>query len=112
MQHDYLTDLEVSEIEKFNSNPSMSDAVKKVLFAVINVRGAVGKGKKIDPFKNGALGLVSLANAGKAIISNEMLGEDLRAYYTAIELLESGFKELTKVKLTKEEGTPETNPAI
>lgn len=103
-----LTDLEIQKIEQFNSDIVMSDAVKKVLFAVINEMGVVKKGKKVKPLYNGAFGLVSR----REDLSNEQIGADLRAYYHGVGLLESGFSDLSKIKVKKEEGTPEENPAI
>lgn len=109
---EYLTDLEIQKIEKFTSDIVMFDAVQKVLFAVINEQGVVKKNRKPKPLTNGALGLVSLAGTGRAVVSNEQLGEDLRAYYQGCGLLESGFRELQKIKLIKEQGNPKENPAI
>ena len=108
---DYLTDLEVNEIQKFNDNPALADAVKKVMLAVINERGVVRKGRAVRPTFNGALGLSSQALSGKNI-SNEELGADIRAYTQAVYLLEDGFKEISKIKIKEEAGTPEQNPAV
>jgi len=113
MQIEFLTDLEVLEIEKFNANPVLVDAVKKVIFAFVNERGVAKKGKKAGNIMyNGALGLVSQASTGKTAISNEELGQDLRAYYHAIGLLENGFQELALVKKQIEEENKEINEAI
>ena len=101
--HDYLTDLEIAKIEQFNQDLVMSDAVKKVLFCSINQRGVAKKGKKAEPMVNGALGLVSLATSGRAVITDEQLGQDLRAYYHGVGMLESGFQDLLKIKVAKEE---------
>ena len=109
---DYLNDLEVLEIEKFNQNPVLADAVKKVLFATINERGVVKRGKKAQPMLNGALGLVSRVTGGQLNASNEELGQDLRAYYHACGLLEDGFTQLSKIKVVKDETKKETNEAI
>lgn len=113
MQHEYLTDLEVAELIRFNSNPVLADAVKKVLFAFINERGTIKKGKKLgNTLYNGALGLVAQSGTGKMVVSNEELGADLRAYYQAVGLLESGFNEISKIKVVKEENNKEVNEAI
>jgi hypothetical protein len=109
---EYLTDLEIAKIQQFNDDIVMSEAIKKVMFSVINIRGGLVKGKKLEPLKNGALGLVALSGSGKAVVTDEYLGQDLRAYYYALQLLESSFMELQKLKLKKEEGTPTENPAI
>jgi len=109
--HEYLNDLEVAEIQKFNENFAMVDAVKKVMLAVINERGVVRKGKKAKPIFNGAL-LLATQSLGSKVISNEELGADIRAYTHACFLLEDGFKEIAKIKIKKEEGTPTENPAI
>ena len=109
---DYLSEIEVSEIEKFNASPIMADAVKKVLFAVINERGVAKKGRKVNAMQNGALGLVSKVTGGQLAATNEALGQDLRAYYHACGLLESGFQELSKIKKVVDEVKLETNEAI
>jgi hypothetical protein len=110
--HEYLTDLEIEKIDRFNQDPVLSDAVKKVLFAVINERGVIKKGKKVNPLQNGALAIVSRVVNGQISKTDEELGNDLKTYYQGIGLLESGFQELSKIKIKKEEGTPKTNPAI
>ena len=109
---EYLTDLEIQKIEQFNQDIVMSDAVKKVLFESINERGTVKKGRKVNPLLNGALGLVSLATSGRAVITDEQLGQDLRAYYHGVGMLESGFQELAKIKVVKEEKAEGDNPAV
>jgi hypothetical protein len=111
MIHEFLTDLEVAELQKFNDNLALSDAVKKVILAVINNRGVVKKGQSVKPTFNGALGLSAQALSGRNI-TNEELGADIRAYTQAVYLLEDGFKEIAKIKIKKEEGNPEKNPAI
>jgi hypothetical protein len=109
---DYLNDLEVATIEKFNADPLMADAVKKVIFAFINERGVAKKGKKVNPMYNGAFGLVSKVTSAQLAASNEELGQDLRAYYHACGLLEDGFNQLAKIKKVVEEAKLETNEAI
>jgi len=105
---DNLTDIEIVEIEKFCANEAMYEAVKKVIFMVINDMGVVKKGKKCEPLWNAALGLV----ARKDEVSNEQLGADLRGYYHGVSLLQSGFEALSKIKVEKIEIPKETNEAI
>jgi hypothetical protein len=61
---------------------------------------------------NGALGLVSRVTSGQLAVTNEALGQDLRAYYHACGLLEDGFNQLSKIKVAKEEPKGEGNPAV
>lgn len=96
-----LSDLEREKIIVFNKDPDMKEAVRKVLLAAVYSNGTLKKDEKADPLKNGALGLAFLALNGRAVVSNEQLGEDLRAYAQGVNLLETGFKQLEKV--TKDE---------
>lgn len=109
--HDYLTELEIVEIEKFNQNLSMSEAVKKVLFTVVNIQGRVTKGQKVNPEINGALHLAALARNGTKF-TNEELGADIRAYAHAVGMLDSGFREIVKIKQKQKEPKEVSNPAV
>ncbi len=114
--HQYLTDLEVQAIERFNADPVLADAVRKVLLSTVYEAGVIKKGKKLTDYAisdmNAALVLASKACSGNNIISDEALGQDLRGLWRGVQLVNTGFKELAKIKVKKEEGKGEKNPAI
>jgi len=95
---DDLTDAEVLAIEKFNADEVMSEAVKKVLLNSVYKQGTVKKGKKVDTTMNAALVLASIACSGTSVISDEALGQDLRGLWRGVQLVQTGFKDLEKIK--------------
>lgn len=104
---EFLTDLEVVEVERFCANEVMFGAVKKVLLQHLYSQGVITKGQPHNPLKNRALVLVD------GEISNEILGSQLRALWEGINALEGGYADLEKIK-SKKEGSVETpyNEAI
>ena len=106
-----LTDIQKQKIIAFNQDEEMVEAVRKVLLASIYSNGTLREDQKAEPLRNAALGLANLTIAGQAVITNEQLGEDLRAFAQGVNALEAGFMELTKIKKdekpTKDEGINE-----
>jgi hypothetical protein len=94
---EFLTDLEIVEIERFCSNEVMFNAVKKVLLQHIYSQGVITKGLPHNPLKNRALVLVG------GDINNEELGSQLRSLWEGINALETGFTDLEKIKSKKTE---------
>lgn len=109
---DFLSDIEREKIIAFNNDEVMTEAVKKVLLAAVYNNGTLRAGEKIDSLKNGALGLAFLALSGRAVITNEQLGEDLRALSHGLNTVESGFKELSGIKKELKEVETPYNEAI
>ena len=104
---EYLTDLEVVEIERFCGNKVMFDAVKKVLLQHIYSQGVITKGESHNPLKNRALALVASGS------DNGVLGAQLRALWEGVNALEGGYTELEKIKSTVVSPyKDETNPAV
>lgn len=99
MKKDYLSENEVTEIEKFNSNEVMREAVKKVLLESVYRHGVLVKGEKANTLLNFTLTLASK----RGQFSDAELGADLRASWNGINLVESGFSGLEKIKNIKEE---------
>lgn len=95
---EHLTDIEKSKIMAFNADPILVEAIRKVMLASIYSNGTLRVGKESDPTKNGALSLAFLTLSGKGVVSNEDLGADLRGLAQGVMLLETGFKELSKIK--------------
>lgn len=109
----YLSDLEVSQIEIFNQNTVLVNAIRKVLLATIYSNGTLRKDIDPDPARNGALGLALLAIGGKGVVTNADLGEDLRGLAQGISLLENGLNQLSKITSKKAEAPEEKgNPAV
>lgn len=97
---EYLTDLEIVEIERFCGNEVMFGAVKKVLLRHIYSQGVLVKGEKNhNPLKNRAFSLVSLATNNP--IPDEQLGAHLRGIWEGVNALEGGYAELEKIKSDK-----------
>ncbi len=102
---DYLSDLEKEKIANFNQDEVLVEAVRKVLLASIYSNGTLRKDVKANPLTNAALSLVSMASQGQNI-SNDQIANDLRALFEGTQLLETGLRELSKIK--KEEKVVES----
>lgn len=94
---DKLTDLEIDKIIAFNNDPILVEAVRKVLLESVYTNGTLRKDKQAQPLRNAAFGLVSLTNTG-GVVDNVALGEDLRALYQGVMMLEVGLDKLSKIK--------------
>jgi hypothetical protein len=106
---DYLSDEEMALIDQFVKNNKMCEAVRKVLLAGIYYNGTLEKGQRAIPTKNFALGLYF---STKGDISNEMIGQDLRACAEGITVVENAFNKLIGMAIKeKEETGAESNPA-
>lgn len=108
----FLSQVEQDRIAQFNSDPILLNAVKKVMLAEIYQNGTLRADMAPEPLKNGAIALAFAALHVKAVITNEQLGEDLRAFAQAVNLLESGFGRLAKFTKTAESKAEDTNPAV
>jgi len=102
-----LTDIERVELGKFADNIIMSGAVKKVLLFGMYYNGTLRKGESPEMTMNFALQDV-YSELGPAM-SNEKLGENLRAKSDAILMLKGGFDRLEDYQTpealkTKEKG--------
>ena len=95
----FLNDAEISKLKAFANDKGMVEAVKKVLLNGIYENGTLKPGAKANPTRNFALQF----NIGSEI-SNERLGEVLRANTQGISLVELGFKEIEG--LTSEKPIP------
>lgn len=110
---DYLSDQEKSQIEKFVGNKKMFEAVRKVLLAGIYENGVLKPGEDHDPSKNFALTQVFTALIHGHPISDEDIGQNIRAQAAGIRLVETGFKKLVDLKETAPVPAPgKGNPAL
>ena len=92
-----LNDLEVAKIEAFCKDEAMFEAVKKVLFSAIYSDGVVKKGKKLNQ-KNAAFSLIANAYSEGKDITNDELGEQLRAKFEGVHTILNGFDQLKSIK--------------
>lgn len=95
---EYLSEIEKAKIIAFNTDAVLANAVRKVLLETIYNNGVLRAGGSPDPLRNGALGLAFLTLGGKALVSNEELGADLRGLAQGVNLLEQGLAQLAKIK--------------
>lgn len=106
-----LTDIEKEKIIAFCSDPVLFHAVKKYVLAVAYEHGVVNKGKDHEGNRNFALRLAWSAADGRASVSDEVLGQNLRALTSAVQLVESGFKELSEIAKVQPINSEIINPA-
>jgi len=82
---DYLNEIEKAEVQKFIDNPTLYQAVKKVLLAEVYYNGTLHPGEVPVTTKNFALGKAFDSKA-----NNEEIGQHFRGVVDAISLLENG----------------------
>lgn len=111
MIKDYLTDLEIEKIEAFCNDEAMQEAVRKVLLANLYYSGALKRGEKLEP-KNQAFNLIATAYQAGNGISNEAIGEEIRALYEGVNTVEQAFAHLKTIKKPKDVVETPYNDAI
>jgi len=90
----YLSEKEIKELEKFVQNETMFEAVKKVLLKVVYSEGTLVPGEPAgDPIKNMVLQRAAMALQKFPDLTDEMLGQQLRADTQALRIVELGFLE-------------------
>lgn len=110
MNLDKLNDLEKVKIETFCADEAMYNAVKKALLNTIYGEGVID-GDNVS-VKNSAFNFIANAYQAGETVTNEALGERLRALYEGVHELENGFSMLKKVKTAKESPYVEENEGI
>lgn len=93
-----LNELEKAKVEQFCADEPMMAAVKKVLLAALYSHGVVGANGEVNPLINGAFGLVSLALKDAKPIDNEILGQNLRAQFAGVSILENAYEAMKLIK--------------
>ncbi len=106
----FLNDLEKIQLQKFADNPEMMNVVKKVLLAGLYQNGTLKKGVKAEPGYNFALSLLRYTDSTGKEVSNEFVGEVLRACYEGLKSIEVAFSAFEEYK-TPEEINKESNKA-
>jgi len=109
----YLDRSEEAKLEKFVADKKMFNAVKKVLLKHIYTEGILKVGEPVeDSIKNFILQKSAMALQNMPEITNEMLGEQLRADTQALRIVELGFLEGFNEFKPKEITLPKENNAI
>jgi len=97
----YLNEIEIEKIEKFCEDTTLLEAVRKVLLQGLYSHGVNKAGESSDPLINGAFSLVSMSVNNP--ITNELLGEQLKAQWAGINALHNAFNDLQSIKTEKKE---------
>lgn len=107
-----LNEIETDKIITLVQDPILFNALKKYILAVCYQQGVIQKGVDFDGTINYALNLSGAAISGKGMpISDEALGQNLRALTYATSLVESGFKELSQLRKPEVEKELTVNPS-
>lgn len=107
-----LTELEKDKIVKFCDDQATFEAVKKYVLAVCYKQGVIEKGRTHNPRINWAMNLAwGSINPQGMPRSDEELGQSLRAMTHAVQMIESGFKEMVDLKKIDKLDDTIINPA-
>lgn len=98
MSAEILNDIEKDKIITFAQDKMLFEAVKKYVLAVAYKQGVVEKGGEHRGTINFALNLAWPATGAGMPRTDEELGQNLRALTYAVQLVESGFKELSEMR--------------
>lgn len=89
-----LSSLESDKLSMIAKDEVAIIALKKVILSAVYFDGTLIEEGIPDPLKNFCLAIASKPN-----IKNEDLGAEIRASLAAVQLLETGFKELEKFNI-------------
>jgi len=89
----FLDEQEQTHLRQFADNPTLVEAVRKLLLFSIYNNGVLKKGEKADPRKNF---LLSITN--RRGVTDEELGREARAAAEGISALEFGFESINLFK--------------
>ncbi len=102
---EFLTPEEFSDVQTFVAHPRLLGALKKVMLFQIYTAGTVEKGKEVvKPMRNFAFSHVRQVNPITGCVVNYTdaeIANNMRASCQAVEIVESGFNELEKLKEIK-----------
>lgn len=102
LSREILSEIEWDKVVAFSNDKLAFEAVKKYILAVAVNHGVFKKGEVIKGNLNFALSLAfSAVNPNGVPRSDEELGQFSRALALAVQLLESGFREIEEIKETK-----------
>jgi len=107
-----LSEIEKDKIIAFMEDNVSFNAVKKYLLAVVYKQGVIEKGAEHKGTVNFALNLAwGSTQPNGTPRSDEELGQNLRAMTYAVQLIESGFRELGEFKKPEKVVELKDNPA-
>lgn len=99
ISNEILTEIETDKVITLAQDSVAFNAVKKYLLAVAYKHGVIQKGGKHVGTVNFALNLAWGATTPNGMPrTDEELGQNLRALTYAVQLVESGFKEMEELK--------------
>ncbi len=96
MSFEYLNEIEKDQIQGFLNNPTMKEAVKKVVLAGIYFNGTLRKAEPANPSRNFTLALVN-AGISQGATDSE-IGQDIRGRAIGIGLVEDAWNQLENLK--------------
>lgn len=107
-----LNEIETDKIITLTKDQVAFNAIKKYILAVAYKHGVIEKGGEHKGTVNFALNLAWPATQPNGIPrSDEELGQSLRALTYAVQLVESGFREMGELRKTEVEKKIINNPA-
>jgi hypothetical protein len=104
---EYLNKAEKAAVMSFIGNKTMSEAVKKVVMHTITHQGVLEAGKPAVE----ANWVFGLAAGSMNHVTNEQLGEELKATLKGLSYLQEGFKKLYEVSVPAPKES-KVNPAL
>lgn len=107
-----LNDIEKDKIIALTEDKLAFNAIKKYILAVVYKHGVIEKGEEHNANVNFALNLAwGSTQPNGTPRSDEELGQNLRAMTYAVQLIESGFRELGEFKKPEKVEELKNNPA-
>lgn len=111
LSNEILTEIERDKVIQFCADGIMREAVKKYVLAVLYKQGVIEKGQTHNARVNFALNLAWPATNPQGMPrTDEELGQNLRAMTYAVQLIESGFKEMEEMQKPEEMKEETGNP--
>jgi len=112
ISNEVLDSIETEKVLLFKGDPMMFQAVKKYILAVAYKHGVMKAGEEHKANINYALQLANSATQPNGLgRSDEELGQNLRALTYAVQLVESGFKEMAEMVRTESVEELTVNPS-
>jgi len=112
LSNQILSEIEQDKIMKLAEDPVAFNAIKKYILAVCYKHGVIEKGVDHKGNVNWALRMAwGAINDGGIPRSDEELGQNLRALAYAVQIVESGFRELSEMKPMEKLEDEIKNPA-
>ena len=109
---DILSEKEKKQVENFVKNEIMFEAVRKVLLQGIYTDGVMRKDDKAEPHKNFMFEILGSQMNLQGGTSNEAIGQNIKAKWEGIRIVELAFKELeTLVESPKKKDKEAINTA-